>query len=150
MLWAATVLCSFDEGDVEETAQQVYIGTQNNTKSGVRTGFSANPIAEVPTTGILNCDNEVTFWVAWGGGSRRRFGRGTIVDINVVLSWEDNSNLVTSVGFANAHQQGAFYTIRKNIGWSFVYKNTRNHEMQNRMRRENTDRLQSSSSLKKH
>lgn len=122
-------LCSFDEGDVEETAQQVYIGTQNNTKSGVRTGFSANPIAEVQTTGILNCDNELTFWVAWGGGSRRRFGRGTIVDINVVLSWEGNSNLVTSIGFANAHQQGAFYMIRKNIGWSFVSKNTR-REMQ--------------------
>lgn len=101
---------------MEEFAHQVYIGVENNTKSGVRTATTPQPIVEVQTVGILNCAYSVSFWISWSG-SERRVGLGTIVGWNPFLTWVDeSSNLVATVGFSNAHQTDSHYLIRRNAG----------------------------------
>lgn len=101
---------------MEEFVNQIYLGVENNTKSGVRLGFSMQPIVEVQTPGILNCNISRAFWISWSG-SERRMGYGTMVGYNTFLTWVDTSwSLVSTVAFSNAHQAGAHYFIRDNAG----------------------------------
>lgn len=104
------------QGDVEVFANQIYLGVENNTKSGVRSGFSPQPIVEAQTAGILNCNISTGFWISWNG-TERRVGSGSIVSLNTFLTWVDDSwSLVSTIGFSNAHQAGAHYFIRRNAG----------------------------------
>jgi len=104
------------QGDVEVFANQIYLGVENNTKSGVRIGFSAQPILEVATVGLLNCKISMDFWISWSG-SERRVGAGNIVGFNTFLTWVDDSwTMVSTIAFSNAHQDGAHYVIRRNAG----------------------------------
>lgn len=104
------------QGDVEEFAHQIYIGVENNTKSGVRAAFTPQPIVEAPTEGILNCNYSRTFWISWNG-NERRFGAGSIIGVYTYLTWTDpNSNFISTVGFSNAHQAGSHYLFRRDAG----------------------------------
>lgn len=50
---------------MDDSTYHVYLGGQDNTRSGVFTGFSLVPIADVATPGILSCDSSTEFWMTW-------------------------------------------------------------------------------------
>lgn len=53
------------QGEDDELHEQIYIGAEGNTRSGVFTPSSDNPIIDISTPNILHCDRYLGFYVNW-------------------------------------------------------------------------------------
>lgn len=108
---------------MDDMSLMIYIGTDNNTKSGVRDGFSIVPLVEVINpAGILSCTQPRPIWVTWYNRTIR-VGLGDIIGIREFMS-ADISNYDpyhTSIGFANTRRAGGHYLIRRNAGILSLY-----------------------------
>ena len=94
------------------SAYEVVIGGYNNKLSAVRSSVSGADEKTAITDDILSCSEPRWFWISWTGGELH-FGKGTIVEEDVVISWKEaNIGWVEGVGIT---------TARNNKGiWDFA------------------------------
>ena len=112
---------SFLQGQIDENVVLVYIGADNNTKSGVIYGdFSSRPVCESTlASGVLLFEIPTPLWIGWWD-RKVRVGQGNmpgyLTFLTCDLPWS-SSQYVSSIGFANNHPQyGGHFLTRNNIG----------------------------------
>jgi Farnesoic acid 0-methyl transferase len=105
------------QGAVDDFTLQIYLGIENNTKSGVRDRYSQPALVEVNTPGVLNCTQPVPVWITWYNRTLR-VGRGDLIGYRQLMSCDISSygDIYNSIGFANTHQAGGHFMIRRNAG----------------------------------
>jgi hypothetical protein len=106
------------QGTVDDSSLRIYLGIENNTKSGVRDGYSLPALVEVVTPGgVLNCTQPMPVWITWYNKTLR-VGRGDLIGYGQLMSCDISSygESFYSVGFANTHQNGGHFLIRRNAG----------------------------------
>lgn len=96
---------------------QIYLGIENNTKSGIRDRFGGNALVEINRLGLLNCYQPIPLWMTWYNRTLR-VGIGEIIGIDQIMSTDISSygDVYTTVGVLNTHQGGGHYLIRRNAG----------------------------------
>ncbi|KAK2191823.1 hypothetical protein NP493_44g02021 [Ridgeia piscesae] len=106
----------FEQGDVDDYSQLVYIGGSDNSKTGVRNIFSPGPLLQVDTPSILDCDVPVSFWLSWHG-LHLELGLGDVYGQQRVLAWKPPGlDFVNGIGFATSAEDGAVWTVLRNVG----------------------------------
>jgi len=105
------------QGAVDDMSLQIYIGLENNTKSGIRDRFAGNALTEITKPGLLRCNQPIPVWMTWYSRIIR-VGVGDIIGIDELM-FADISNYgdaYSAVGVLNTHQNGGHYVIRRNAG----------------------------------
>ncbi|KAI0229902.1 hypothetical protein LSAT2_019688, partial [Lamellibrachia satsuma] len=124
------LVISKQPGEVDDSSQLVYIGGSDNTKTGIRNIFSPGPLLQVDTPSILDCGVPLSFWLSWHG-RHLEFGKGDVYRQQRLLAWKPPGlDFVNAVGFATSAENGAIWTVRRNVGDELYLRtpSTYNHE----------------------
>ncbi|ELT97145.1 hypothetical protein CAPTEDRAFT_193482 [Capitella teleta] len=114
----ARIIISQTPGVDDDLSDQIYIGADGNTKTGVFTPYSPQPIIEVSTPNILHCNRFVGFYLFWehrDGKTNIHFGQADDVHYTHIFNWTVSSDLsfVNGVGFGGEHAE---FGIWRNTG----------------------------------
>ena len=117
----AHIALSSIPGDTTQKTYEIVLGGWSNTKSVIRIGRLGAVMMSRDTPGLLVCDKENPFWIAWKD-NLFEVGQGFVYGQQKFLSWKDGRSetfLVNSMSFATGWGAEAYWTILQLTGTLF-------------------------------